>query len=344
MFVKLHRSTLYSTIWQASHTTRLVWVTMLMLADQHGEVMASVPGLADAAKVSLSDCEQALAELAAPDPYSRTPDYEGRRIEPIPGGWRLINYALYREHGSIEERRAKDRERQARHRRRHVTSRDTCDMSRMSHQAEAEADIKELGGLSDREGLPRGGNAPSACADVADPQRGDVRSSEAETASSTALTASPDAAPVSRARSAASRGTRLPEDWQPDADLAAWTRDAVRGVDIDLPRELERFRDHWHAAAGARAVKRDWAATWRNWVRRAVDDARRAQARASPRLSAIAQVQAAIQRRERERSAEAAIIDVTPSHGDQHARRRTHDRGGPQPIEDVLAALGFEPS
>jgi hypothetical protein len=31
---------------------------------------------------------------------------------------------------------------------------------------------------------------------------------------------------------------------------------------------LECFCDYWHAATGARAVKRDWSATWRMWVRR----------------------------------------------------------------------------
>lgn len=77
----------------------------------------------------------------------------------------------------------------------------------------------------------------------------------------------PPAAPPDPPRS---RGTRLPDDWAPDSDLATWTLDA--GLDRATARyELEKFRDHWHAAAGQRGVKRSWDATWRNWVRKAVE-------------------------------------------------------------------------
>jgi hypothetical protein len=34
---------------------------------------------------------------------------------------------------------------------------------------------------------------------------------------------------------------------------------------------LERFRDHWHAKAGKDAMKRDWDAAYRNWVRNAAE-------------------------------------------------------------------------
>ena len=32
--------------------------------------------------------------------------------------------------------------------------------------------------------------------------------------------------------------------------------------------EFDCFLDYWRAKAGAGGVKRDWAATWRNWIRR----------------------------------------------------------------------------
>lgn len=69
---------------------------MLAMSDQHGRVWASVPGLANIARVSIEACEIALEELQAPDKYSRTTVHEGRRIEPIDGGWRLLNHAKYR--------------------------------------------------------------------------------------------------------------------------------------------------------------------------------------------------------------------------------------------------------
>jgi hypothetical protein len=34
----------------------------------------------------------------------------------------------------------------------------------------------------------------------------------------------------------------------------------------------EMFLDHWRAQSGQRAVKRDWEATWRNWMRRVQDN------------------------------------------------------------------------
>lgn len=56
-----------------------------------------------------------------------------------------------------------------------------------------------------------------------------------------------------------SRGTRLPLDWKPKPE---------DGLD-DL--ELAKFRDYWTAVSGQKGVKRDWDATWRNWLRNAKD-------------------------------------------------------------------------
>ena len=78
---------------------------MLAMADRKGRVWASVPGLANRARVSLEDTETALGTLLAPDRYSRTPDFDGRRIEPIDGGWKLLNHAKYRDTRDDEVRR-----------------------------------------------------------------------------------------------------------------------------------------------------------------------------------------------------------------------------------------------
>jgi len=42
---------------------------------------ASLPGLADMARVSLKECEAAMVKLEGKDKYSRNQDHEGRRIE-----------------------------------------------------------------------------------------------------------------------------------------------------------------------------------------------------------------------------------------------------------------------
>lgn len=115
-FTKLFDALIYSTVWREDMHVKVTWITMLALADRHGTVMASIPGLADAAKVSLSQCEDALERLASPDPYSRTKDHEGRRIEGIDGGWMLLNYAKYREMRDSDDRRRQVREAVQRHR------------------------------------------------------------------------------------------------------------------------------------------------------------------------------------------------------------------------------------
>lgn len=96
-YAKLFSSLVTSTIWREPAHVRLVWITMLALADRHGVVEASVPGLADAARVDLAECVAALERLHAPDQWSRSKEFEGRRIETIDGGWRLLNYAKYRD-------------------------------------------------------------------------------------------------------------------------------------------------------------------------------------------------------------------------------------------------------
>ena len=115
-YTKLFSSIVTSTIWVESDRTRIVWITMLAMADRNGEIQASVPGLARLAGVPIPDCEEALAKFIAPDRYSRTPDDEGRRIEKIEGGWALLNHAKYREMASRDDSKAANTERQRRHR------------------------------------------------------------------------------------------------------------------------------------------------------------------------------------------------------------------------------------
>lgn len=115
-FTKLFGTILASTVWQEPDSTRLTWITMLAMADRDGLVSASVPGLAHMARVSLPQVEAALATFLAPDPYSRTPDNDGRRIEAAPGGWRLLNHGMYRQRVDAEVRRERKREWDRQHR------------------------------------------------------------------------------------------------------------------------------------------------------------------------------------------------------------------------------------
>lgn len=96
-FTKLFANITESTVWCEPERTRLVWITMLAMADRQGRIAASMPGLANRARVPEEDCQVALDCFLAPDRHSRSQEYEGRRIEKIDGGWRLLNYVKYRD-------------------------------------------------------------------------------------------------------------------------------------------------------------------------------------------------------------------------------------------------------
>lgn len=118
MYVKLFSSMLDSSIWAEDADTRVVWVTLLLMSDPDGHVRASPTALARRANVPLAACRKALETLAAPDLESGTQEYGGRRIEPIEGGWLVLNKAKYRDMKDAEHVRALTRERVRRHRER----------------------------------------------------------------------------------------------------------------------------------------------------------------------------------------------------------------------------------
>lgn len=70
----------------------------------------------------------------------------------------------------------------------------------------------------------------------------------------------------------ASRGQRLPPGWTPEPAHMAFAESLGLRNGKALA-ELEKFRDYWAAQPGQKGVKTDWPATWRNWARRAVEDA-----------------------------------------------------------------------
>jgi hypothetical protein len=105
-YTKLFSSILASTVWDEDANTRIVWITLLAMANRDGVAEASVPGLARFARVSLDACRRALRKLQAPDVDSRTKDDEGRRIRPVDGGFLIVNHAKYRARMNADDRRA----------------------------------------------------------------------------------------------------------------------------------------------------------------------------------------------------------------------------------------------
>ena len=117
-FTKLFSSITESTIWCEPSDTRIVWITMLAMADRKGRVFGSVPGLANRSQVPVQAVRDALQSFLSPDIDSRTKDHEGRRIEPLKdgAGWLLLNHAKYRQIRDDEERRAYKTEKQREYR------------------------------------------------------------------------------------------------------------------------------------------------------------------------------------------------------------------------------------
>lgn len=109
-YTKLFSSIVASTIWREDDKTRIVWITMLALKNERHVVEASVPGLADLARVSLEECQAALEKLASPDKWSRNKENDGRRIAVVQGGWKILNGEYYRHQMSAEDKRAYQRE------------------------------------------------------------------------------------------------------------------------------------------------------------------------------------------------------------------------------------------
>ncbi len=61
--------------------------------------------------------------------------------------------------------------------------------------------------------------------------------------------------------------TRLPPRWELPEDWGDWALGQGLGMD-EILNEEEKFRDYWIGVGGAKGRKRDWQATWRNWIRR----------------------------------------------------------------------------
>jgi hypothetical protein len=96
-YCKLHAKIVMSSIWAEPPHVRLLWITMLAVADADGNVEGSVCGLANLARISVEDCEAGLRRLQQPDPFS-SDGTTGERIQALTDGlWHIINHDRYRE-------------------------------------------------------------------------------------------------------------------------------------------------------------------------------------------------------------------------------------------------------
>ncbi len=120
-FVKIYGDKLMdSTLWLEPPEVRLVFLSMLAVADENGVI--DVPGLRALARklnLPLEYLEPALERLMEPDPDSRSEAEDGRRVlkrQRPDVGWQCVNYEAYREFRGkkVEQARIRQQRKRAR--------------------------------------------------------------------------------------------------------------------------------------------------------------------------------------------------------------------------------------
>lgn len=112
--------------WQALVTFQ----QLIVLADQDGVVDMTANAISRRTSIPLEIIKEGLEVLARPDPDSRTPDEDGRRIVCLEDhrdwGWQIVNHAKYQQMRNAAERREYLRLAQANRRAKLKASVNTC--------------------------------------------------------------------------------------------------------------------------------------------------------------------------------------------------------------------------
>lgn len=112
MFAKVFFQIFESSI-SDDYLVRHVFIDLLVLSDEDGVIDKTPKAISRITNVPLEIVESSIEKLCAPDPESRTPDYDGRRLmlidENRSWGWRIVNFKKYREIRDEEARRISNR-------------------------------------------------------------------------------------------------------------------------------------------------------------------------------------------------------------------------------------------
>jgi hypothetical protein len=238
-----------------------VFCTLLPLADRNGEIDFSFGYLAAVTGWPEDLLRQGIAQLEQPDPHSRSPLDDGRRLvrirENTAWGWRLVNHSKYREKARLaaknSEAVASGKEAQRKH---HARTTGEC---------------------------PPVSAGVRRCPPMSDPSDSDSDSDKNI----------PPLPPLQGGRAPASRrearpSRRCPTDFELTDQLRAIS--AELPPDFDLDAETAKFRDFEF-----QKPRKDWPACWRTWMRNARD--RNTYARKRIRLRTLEEIEAEEARR-----------------------------------------------
>lgn len=107
----IFKRTLSSRVWALTPAQRVVWLWLKLSADPEGFVCSDLTGVALGARVTGAEAREALEVLAMPDADADPEDpHEGRIVERVRGGWRLLGYESDIELVKRETRRARTRQ------------------------------------------------------------------------------------------------------------------------------------------------------------------------------------------------------------------------------------------
>lgn len=231
MYAKIFAS-LYQGTLRGCPDEILVFTNMLATADLTGLVDKHPRAIAEETGISRERVDVAIANLMAPDPESRSPELEGRRIIPMDEhrawGWQIVNHGKYRSIRSEDDRREANRIAQEKFRNKN--------------------------------------KAPEKIVSISKPPSSASKHPSAQSAH-TEAEAEAEADTGSAAESKAV-GEQKPTRFQEKALPKEWELFATRErPELNPAGVFEQFKDYWAAVPGVKGRKLDWFATWRNWVR-----------------------------------------------------------------------------
>lgn len=219
---------------------------MIVLADKDGMVDMTPEAISRRTSIPLDIIELGIAELMKPDPRSRTPDEDGRRIVLLEDhrdwGWHIVNHAKYQAIRKAEERREYLRNAQA-ERRARIKSTHVNNVNKASAKVNT--------------------STPVSVSASVDTKREDSGPAQA-LAPPTAFFGENASAIAPRARALLHPDFQLPEDWGRDAEKLGWEPARIL-------KESEKFRQYWVAGKGqgSRKSVRGWRQSWSNWLSKA---------------------------------------------------------------------------
>lgn len=105
-YSKLDNDFWTSSIADAPPFARLLFMSLWALCDEKGEFRATPQFMARHSNLPVSDVEDSLRILTAPDPLSSSQEAQGRRVMEVgPNQWRVVNFERYRDKDHIDNRR-----------------------------------------------------------------------------------------------------------------------------------------------------------------------------------------------------------------------------------------------